>query len=309
MKKVIPVLKSLWFLMVILLVMLGGDINFFIHITLTFIVLFMPLVREFTSKSDLDERQIQISHYSSHIAYFVYSILLLMTIILELVKQQQMTLLLFLSLLLIPLLFKIGISLFKRYGPVKGLSGYLKVLFRGILPSVKVDERQSVIGNFSSHIALYVFLTLTILVILIKYIRLGLEPPTLWYMLLIVPLITKLIISFFMSYGAVRGAQFIGSLIVLIILIFVLLSHGLTLVAIFEAIPFVVILTLIGLSKKFPRIAGLILILLAVGLGLFFYIRVWSRFDVYLCILMFSLIPIPVLASGLALLTHQRLKI
>jgi hypothetical protein len=76
-----------------------------------------------------------------------------------------------------------------------------------------------------------------------------------------------------------------------------------------EAIPFIIILTIIGLAQKIPRIAGAILVLLAIGLGLFFYVRVWSRMDIYVCILMFSLIPIPVFLSGMALLIHRRVKI
>ncbi|MCI0515403.1 hypothetical protein L0128_19490 [candidate division KSB1 bacterium] len=309
MKKAISVVQSLWFLMIIFLIIVGGGLNVIVHGALILIALLVPLVRELAAKRDLDERQIQISHYSSHIAYFVYSLLLVLIIVQELLQPELTTLLIFSGLLLVPLLFKIGFSFFQRYGPVKGFSGYLHVLLRGILPPTKVDERQIAIGNLSSHIAFYVFLSLTISVMFIKFIRMHQEPPTLWYMLLMVPLIAKLMISFFMSYGAVRGAQFIGSIIVLMIFIFILLSHGLTRVTLFEAIPFVIILALMGLSKKFPRIAGLMLIFLAVGLAGFLYIRVWSRFDIYHCILMFSLIPIPVLVSGMALLTHQRFKI
>jgi len=310
MKKAIPVLKSLWFLMIIALVFIGRDINFAALVLLTLIALLAPIIREFMLKADLDERQIHISHYSSHVAYFAYSFLIVFVVINELMKQGQVTLLIFLMLLLIPMLFKILIIFFKRYGSnMKRLSDYLQLFFRGIVPSHTADERQHVVGNFSSHIAFYVFLTLTISVILINFIRAGTEPPTLWYMLLIVPLLSKLFTSFFMSYGAVRGAQFIGSTIVLLFFIFILLSHGLSLGSLMEAIPFIIILTVIGLAQKIPRIAGAILVLLAIGLGLFFYVRVWSRMDIYVCIIMFSLIPIPVFLSGMALLIHRRLKI
>jgi hypothetical protein len=310
MKKTIPVLKSLWFFMIIMLVIIGRDIYFPVLVLLVLFAVFAPLIRELKFKADLDERQIYISHYSSHVAYFTYSFLIAFVVLRELMKQGQVTLLIFFMLLLIPLVFKILIIFIKRYGSnMKRLSDYLQLFFRGIIPSHTADERQHVVGNFSSHIAFYVFLTLTISVIFINFIRVGTEPPTLWYMLLIVPLLSKLFTSFFMTYGAVRGAQFIGSTIVLLFSIFILLSHGLSLDSLMEAIPFIIILTVISLAQKIPRIAGAILVLLAIGLGLFFYVRVWSRMDIYLCILMFSLIPIPVFLSGMALLIHQRLKI
>ncbi len=310
MKKTIPVLKSLWFFMIIMLVIIGRDIYFPVLVLLVLFAVFAPLIRELKFKADLDERQIYISHYSSHVAYFTYSFLIVFVVLRELMKQGQVTLFIFLMLLLIPLVFKILIIFIKRYGSnMKRLSDYLQLFFRGIISSHTADERQHVVGNFSSHIAFYVFLTLTISVIFINFIRVGTEPPTLWYMLLIVPLLSKLFTSFFMTYGAVRGAQFIGSTIVLLFFIFILLSHGLSLDSLMEAIPFIIILTVISLAQKIPRIAGAILVLLAIGLGLFFYVRVWSRMDIYLCILMFSLIPIPVFLSGMALLIHQRLKI
>jgi len=310
MKKAIPVLNSLWFLMIIMLIMVGRELYFPVLVLLVGFAMLAPLIREFKFKADLDERQVHISHYSSHVAYFTYSFLIVFVMVNELIKQGQVTLLIFLMLLLIPMLFKILISLFQKYGSNwKGFSDFLHLFFRGIIPSHKADERQHVVGNFSSHIAFYVFVALMISVMFINFIRFGKEPPTLWYMLLIVPLLSKLFTSFLMSYGAVRGAQFIGSTIVLFLFIFILLSHGLSLGALIEAIPFIIILTVICLAKKFPRVAGVILVLLALGLGLFFYIRVWSRMDVYGQMLMFSLIPIPVLLSGMALLIHHRSKI
>lgn len=310
MKRAIPVLKSLWFLMIIVLIMVGRELYFPLLVLVVGIVLFASLFRELKFKADLDERQIYISHYSSHVAYFAYSFLIVFVMISELMKQGQMTVLIFLMLLLIPMLFKILIVLLKRYGANKTqLSDYVRLFFRGIIPSSTSDERQHMIGNFSSHVAFYMFVTLTLSVILFKFIRLGQEPPTLWYMLFIVPLLSKLFTSFFMSYGAVRGAQFTGATIVSIFFIFILLSHGLSLGSLMEAIPFIIIFTIICLAKRFPRIAGAILILLSVVIGLFFYIQIWSRMDVYLQILMLSLIPIPVFISGMALLIHRRAKI
>lgn len=306
MKKIIPVLKSLWFLLVVLLVMVGRELSFGWHLALTLMLLLAPLVREFVLNLDFDERQVYISHYSSHLAYFTYSVLLIFIVIKELLAQGQVTLVIFFLLLLIPMLVKIVVSLWQRYAArVKGLTGYLNLFFRGIIPSPSADERQHMVGNFSSHIAFYVFLTLTIAVILVQFIRKDQEPPTLWYMLLIVPLLSKLYSSYFLSFGAVRGSQFIGITIVGLFLIFILLSHGLSLGSLMESLPFLLILILMILANRFPRSAGIVLIVLAIGLGLFFYIKVWSRMDVYLCVLMFALIPIPVFLSGVALLMHR----
>ncbi len=308
MKKAIPVLKSLWFFVIIMLIMVGRVIYFPVLVVLVCLVLLAPLLREFVFKADLDERQIYISHYSSHIAYFTYSFLIVFVMANELMKQGQVTLLICLLLLLIPMFFKILIILIKRYdSKVKGLAGYLNLFFRGIIPSHTADERQHVVGNFSSHIAFYIFLALTILVMFIKFIRIGENPTNLWYMLLIVPLLSKLFTSFLMTYGAVRGSQFIGGTIVLLFFIFIMLSHGLSLGSLIEAIPFIVILIIIYLAKKIPRTAGAILVLLSLGLLLFSH--GWSNMEVYGQILMFSLIPIPVFVTGLTLLIYRRLKI
>jgi len=308
MKKLSPVLISLWFLMLFFLVVGGSELPFNVYCGLVFVTLLAPLVREFATRAGLDERQLQISHFSSHVAYFVYSILI---ILISLVEWQKIPLppVLIFYLLLVPLLVKMVISFIQRYGTVRGWSGYLYVFLRGILPPRKVDERQVAIGNFSSHMAFYVYLTLAILVIMFKFVRYDLEPPTLWYMLLIVPLVAKLISSLFLSYGALRGGQFLGFTIVIFFFIFILLSHGFSPGALMEALPFGLILVLIGLAQKFPRVAGVVLSLFALALGLFFYFRIWFRMDIYLQILMISMIPVPVFFSGIAWLFHQRLKI
>jgi hypothetical protein len=301
MKKAMPVLKALWLLITILLIMVGRALPMALLIFLAGLTIAAPLVREFICRSQLDERQRYISHLSSHVAYFTYTMILVFIMITEFFAAGQTARPILVLLLLVPLLVKIAIVLWQRYGaPKKRLSDYVQIFFRGIVPSSAADERQHVIGNFSSHIAFYVFLVLIISAMLWLYIRNGQNPPNLWYLLLIVPLLSKLYASLFMSYGAVRGAQFIGATIVLLFFIFILLSHGFSAGSLIEALPFIVILGLIGWAIKQPRLAGAMLIILALGLVIFF--KGWLRMDLYGLILMFSLIPIPLLISGVALM-------
>lgn len=301
-----PVLKSLWLLLVVFLVISGSGLPFGIYVGLVAVTLLAPLVREFALRARRDEREIYLSHFSSHVAYWVYTGLIMIVILVGQHPMPGSPVRIFYGLLLAPMLVKMSISFFQRYGTVRGWSAYLNVFLRGILPPRKVDERQVAIGNFSSHLAFYVFLTLTISVMIYKFIRFDLEPPPLWYMLLMVPLLAKLISSLFLSYGPVTGGQMIGLTIVSIFLIFILLSHGFQLTALLEALPFGITLVLVGLAQKFPRLAGSLLSLFALALGLFFYFRIWIRMDIYLQILMISLIPFPLFLSGMAWFFYRR---
>ncbi len=298
-KKAVPVIKSLWFLMLVLLVMVGRGLPFPLLVALAFITLSIPLIREFLCKKALDERQIQIGHHSSHFAYFTYTILLLFIIIRELVLNGQIEILTFTILLIVPLIFKMILGLIQKYGSGKGLRHNLLLLFRGLIPFNKADERQDAIGNLSSHIAFYVFVILTLIFIFIQFIKKGENPPNLWYTLLIVPLLIKLFTSFLMTYGAVTGARFIGFTIVGIFFLFILLSHGISLGTVMESIPFLIVFIFLMLAGKYRRLAGILLILVAVGLAIFF--RGWRNIDIFGRILMFALIPIPVLICGAAL--------
>lgn len=307
MKKAMSLLKSIWFLMIIALVFVGREINFPTLVVLILLALLAPIVREFKSKTDLDERQIQISHYSSHIAYFTYTILLIFVIVREWMSKGEIPALLLFVLIFIPLLVKIAICLVQNYGEVRGISGFFKLFFRGILPARKFDERQSVIGNLSSHVAFYVFLCLTLFVVLCNYVRLDKEPDSLWQMLLFVPLISKLYASYFQTYDAAKGARFILSTIAGLVFVFVLLSHGISFGALLEASPFLLMAGMIWLSKWIPKVAGSVVILVAIFMIVL--MRGWINFDVYVRILMWALIPIPLILCGLALLLNRQSKI
>ncbi|MBN1150831.1 hypothetical protein JXA84_06380 [candidate division WOR-3 bacterium] len=166
-----------------------------------------------------------------------------------------------------------------------------------------VDERQIAISHLSSHITFYVFILLLLLTINREYISKGLNPPPQFYMLMIVPFVVKLLASLYMDYGAVPTAQWIGYFFSFFWLLFVILSHGLSFVALIESVPFVLIFLISFFSKKFPGAGGILFLVFSATLLIFF--RGWSRLDLYTRILMYSLIPLPLVSSGTALLWYR----
>ncbi len=304
MKKAYPVLKSMWFLLVILLVLINRGIPFPVLVGLTAVVILAPLVREYLFTQRPDERQVGISHFSSHIAYLVFLALNLLVVLRIALHVDQHPLWLFLFLFALPILVKFSISLFQQYGAVHGLSGLLHVLLRGVLPARTIDERQNAIGNFSSHIAFFAWLVVLVAMIFSKFIVKGENPSTIWYTLLMTPLLARLYTSFFLTYGGYNGGRFIIYTIVGIVLVFVFLSHGLSLESLMEALPFFAVAALLVWAMRYPRVAGALLCLIAI-LSVFFF-RGWHNFDLYLQIMMFSLIPIPIFIGGVAIMVKPK---
>jgi hypothetical protein len=304
MKRAYPVLKSMWFLLVILLVLINRGIPFPVLVGLTALVIFAPLVREYLFKQRPDERQVEISHFSSHIAYLVFLALNLLVVLRIVWRADEQPLWLFIFLFALPIVVKFAISLFQQYGAVHGMSGLLHVLLRGVLPARTIDERQSAIGNFSSHIAFFVWLVVLVAIIFNKFISRGENPATIWYTLLMTPLLARLYTSFFLTYGGYNGGRFIIYTIVGMVLVFVLLSHGLSLESMVEALPFVIVAALLVWAMRYPRLAGALLCSLAI-LSIFFF-RGWHNFDLYLQIMMFSLIPIPIFIGGVAIMVKPK---
>ena len=303
MRKAIPVLKSLWFLLVLGLVFGGREIYFQALVLIVALALLAPILRELLSKADLDERQRQISHSSSHIAYFVFTALLIFAMAREWLLTGEIPSALLFVLLGAPLIVKFIVCQFQIYGGIRKPLDIFEFFFRGIIPSRKTDERQNEIGNLSSHVAFYVFLTLTLVVVLFDFVRFDKEPAPLWFMLLLVPLVSKLYASYLQTYDAAKGARYILSTIAGLVFIFVLLSHGLSLGALLEALPFLLMAGMIYLSKWAPKLAGIIVMLVAVALIVL--MRGWMSFDVYVRILMWSLIPIPLILCGLAFIMDR----
>jgi len=163
-----------------------------------------------------------------------------------------------------------------------------------------LDERHLQIGHFSSHVALYAFLALTLLIMINDFISKGNNPDNKWYMLLIVPLVVKFIFSLIQNYGAAVSGRWIGYVFASIWILFALLSHGLSFGTLIESAPFLLLVGAAWFSKKKPFISGIIFAGLAVT-ALFFFSG-WAKMDIYGRILMYSLIPLPVFISGVALI-------
>jgi hypothetical protein len=293
-------LKSLWLLMAVLLIISGNSLPFPILAIFSYATLLAPLVREFSRHSDLDERQLQISHYSSHIAYLVFLILLALIFIKEWMIKGQAVETVWFILLSLPVASKVIICVYQNYGSAKGIHGFLDLFFRGVVPQKTLDERQDIIGNFSSHIALYLYTAILLSYILFRFILSHEHPGNIWYMLLIVPVLIKLYVSLLKNYGAGTGARSICFIITGIILLFVVLSHGAGIETIIEASPFLLFLIITMLSFRFPRTAGFIF--LCLGIGSLVVFRGWQNFEIYLRILMYSFLPLPLILSGWALL-------
>ncbi len=176
-------------------------------------------------------------------------------------------------------------------------------LVREFRKNTDLDERQVYISHFSSHIAYYVFLALLLFVILRSYLKSGINPDPEWYMLLIIPLVVKFLLSLFKNYGAVRASSWVAYFFGTVWLLFVLFSHGISFGALMEALPFILIILLGWAATKYPLWAGIGFLLLAVALLVFF--GAWWRLGVYVRLLMYALIPLPLVVSGLALVLNK----
>ncbi len=174
-------------------------------------------------------------------------------------------------------------------------------LFRENMRKTDLDERQVYIGHLSSHLSFFVFIALLLFVMLEAYVAKGKNPEPQLYLLLIVPLVIKLLISVFMNYGAVRAASLIAYFFAGVWLLFVLLSHGISIETLIGVLPFLPIIALAWYTPRFPLLCGIGFLLFSAGLLFFF--RGWLKLDIYVRLLMYALIPLPLLFSGIALLT------
>ena len=120
------------------------------------------------------------------------------------------------------------------------------------------------------------------------------------------PLLAKLYASYFQTYDAAKGARFILGTLAGLFFIFVALSHGFSLGAFMEALPFLLMAAMIYLSKYAPIFAGIIVMLIAIAMLVMMH--GWMTFDVYTRVLMWSSIPIPLFLCGFAFMLEGREK-
>ena len=169
-----------------------------------------------------------------------------------------------------------------------------------------LDERQRYISHLSSHIAFYVFLGLVVFIIVYRYLAKGQEVPPELNLLLIVPLVIKFLVSLFHSYGPLRTAQSIGYFFGGIWVLFALLSHGISLGSIMESLPFLLFIVIGQMAKRWPLVCGAAFVLLAVALIVLF--GAWRQMDLFVQLLMWLLIPLPLFTAGIALFYYARGK-
>ncbi|MBD3226301.1 MAG: hypothetical protein GF313_16350 [Caldithrix sp.] len=177
-------------------------------------------------------------------------------------------------------------------------------LLREFNPRSDLDERQLYISRLTSHVSLYVMNGLILFVLIREYFSHNQQPPSYWYMILLIPLVLKFMMSLFENYSPVLAAQWIGGFFASVWLLFVLLSHGFSLTNLMESVPFLLILVSVLLIRKRPLIAGFAFLILAAGLLIFF--RAWLSMDVYVRLLMYTLLPMPLLICGVALIWHHK---
>ncbi len=179
-------------------------------------------------------------------------------------------------------------------------------LLREFRKKSDLDERQLYISHFSSHISFYVLVGLILFVMIQEFVKTGINPPPQWYLVLLVPLVIKFFISLFQNFGLRSGARGIGLFFAAVWLLFVLLSHGFQFESLIGAIPFLLMAVTAWFSKRYPLLCGLGFIVLTAGLLVFF--GAWMNFDLYVRLLMYALVPMPLLLSGGALLMSVYLK-
>ncbi len=163
------------------------------------------------------------------------------------------------------------------------------------LTGIDLDERQVAVARFSSHLAFYLLLGLILYVMVHDYFAVGQQPPSVWYLLLIAPLMVKFLMVLFENYGYLLGARLIGLFLSFVFVLFVLLSHGPVSP---ELIPFVLLGLVAWFGGRRPRGAALVYFLLALGLTFFFH--GWLRLPIYTRLIMYSLLPLPLLAGSWA---------
>ncbi|NLP11283.1 hypothetical protein GX408_12885, partial [bacterium] len=112
-------------------------------------------------------------------------------------------------------------------------------------------------------------------------------------------LAVKLFISLLQNHHPQKAAQAIALFFAGVWLLFVLLSHGFSLMTLVEMLPFLLLVGLALATDRWPRVCGMLLILIGLGFGLVF---VRNQRSFYTGLILFTVLALPVLLSGIALL-------
>ncbi len=176
-------------------------------------------------------------------------------------------------------------------------------LIREFLHRSHVDERQLQISRFSTTMAFYAYLIILLIVLIKDYLIQNKHPGDAMLALLVIPLAVKLFISLLQNHHPQNAARSIALFFAGVWLFFVLLSHGLAWMTLVEMLPFLLLVGLAPAIDRWPRVCGLLLILIGLGFG-FVFVRGQRNF--YAGVMLFTVLALPMLLSGLALLLPEQ---
>ena len=181
-------------------------------------------------------------------------------------------------------------------------------IFREFRRKTEFDERQIQISRFSSHIAMYLFAALVLFVMIYKYIAkaLPLDTDPEFYMLLLVPLTVKMLINVFQNYEPYKAAAFIAYLFGGGWLLFCLFDEGISIGGLMQSSPFLVLFAAGLIAKKLPLVSGLVMLVLGIAALVMFI--AFANPNIYIKIMMFTLVPFPFMLSGCALIVKKLVK-
>jgi hypothetical protein len=111
-------LKTLWFLSVILVFLLAKQLPPFLTGIISIILVLLPFYAPYMRKMSPDEREFRIITHSSHVAYFVTVVLLILIIILEFLSRNREVPTYLIMLLLVPVMIKMLFQLYREYNPL-----------------------------------------------------------------------------------------------------------------------------------------------------------------------------------------------
>jgi hypothetical protein len=176
-------------------------------------------------------------------------------------------------------------------------------LYREFSSAADLDERQIQLSRLSSHIAFYLYIALLLTIVIIEYFSQHKNPPNYFYMLLLTPLTLKFLTAVFQNFDAPQAASYIGLFFSSVFLIFSLLAHNIfSTEGIIQASPFIILISASLSAKRFPLFSGIIFSLSAILSLIIFK----SNFDIYLKILLFSILTLPMLFCSYTLLTYRK---
>jgi len=177
-------------------------------------------------------------------------------------------------------------------------------LFRELGLLADRDERQRLLSYRSSHIA---FLTVMLIagVIFVKtgFVEGG-EPPFEVSVILLVGLLVKFAGLMMQSRARKMAGRAIAWVVGVAWLVFVLASHGLSLVSLIEGAPWLAVLAFALVGRRWPKVGGAGLGVIGLGTLYFFVLRSGQPIETRL--LLTALIPAPLGLSAALLFAGDR---